>query len=392
MALGVAALYHWRRWLEEPRSRQIYSAAVFALTAVLTYLPVAVLGLVMLAWVFLMGRARYLLERRTLGIAAIGVLPLAAWALVAAKWAPSHGAVAMLEGVYPFWAPAAWAFYLFRLPMLLSAPVLVLLALSALLWVTLPSLRREMAFCGLWFALCYIWFSAISVKETRYALLLVPPSVCLGVSVSVGGLRALAPRIRPSMGQLVPGVLLLILALHLGLGARVVVPKVSGFDAIIAFLKETAPSEFVFYDGEYAGVFSFYVRAQDDHFAQGVVLGSKLLYAARIEARYGLVQLASTPDEVVARLRRHCGCRLVIVERRLAPGSEDIPVAHSLRTALNGGQFRFVRSFKLITPEMTEVDIYEQLGPITYPDSIELPFPALGGGITYQAKPIRRSM
>lgn len=50
MALGVAALYHARRWLESPDSRHIYPTAFFTILALLTYYPAGIVVFVFLAW------------------------------------------------------------------------------------------------------------------------------------------------------------------------------------------------------------------------------------------------------------------------------------------------------------------------------------------------------
>jgi hypothetical protein len=385
----VATLYHWRRWLEEPRSRHLYPAAALGLSAVLTYLPVAVLGLVMLAWALMAGQMRHLVDRRTIVVGTIALIPLGAWALVAARWSPSHGAVGLLLGDYPFWKPAAWAFYLQRLPMLVSTPLLAALAVAAFVWFSASRFRRELTLYIVWFAVCYAWFSAISVKEPRYALLLVPPSVCLGVAGVTAGVQQFFRAAHRTAALLTPIVLVALLIAHVALAPSVVVPRVSGFEAILTFLRTAAPAERVFYEGAYSGVFSFYLRAQDSQFTRSVVLGSKLLYATRIEPRFGLAQFARTSEEVVALLQNRCGCRLLVVERQLDPTVTLVEPAHLLRQVLTRSPFRLVRSFPFAAPYVTHVDIYEQLGPIAYPDTVELPFPVLGQGVTYEAKPIR---
>src|SRR5437773_2429541 len=51
MALGLAALYHARRWMESPGPRHLYAAAGFAAVGILTYVHTAVVLSVILAWI-----------------------------------------------------------------------------------------------------------------------------------------------------------------------------------------------------------------------------------------------------------------------------------------------------------------------------------------------------
>jgi hypothetical protein len=142
----------------------------------------------------------------------------------------------------------------------------------------------------------------------------------------------------------------------------------------------------VFYDGYYNGVFSFYLRAEDDQFNRGVILGSKLFYATKLDPQYGLVELVASPIEVVDRFKNLCGCKWLVVERQTG----KIQAAKYLRAALTSADFRLVRTVRVEANDVTDVDVYEFLGKFSVPSHVELPFPILGDGVKFYVKPIER--
>src|SRR5438105_4658333 len=321
MALGVAALYHWRRWLEHPGSRHLYAVAALATLAVLSYLSVAVVLIVMLAW-FVLGAGWGVFRQRWFWIVAgAASVPIGAWLLMTMRWDPHWTTTSStaLSDWPVLWKPAAWSFFARHLPGFVTVPVIVLAAAGLGLGLVVQASRREVAFLSLWIVLAYAWFTAISLKvnkgisigDLRYALLLVPPIVLLAAIGVVNGLRLVAGAQGAIVGwpRFMPWVA--VLALHIGLAATVSVPRVSGFREIVRFVGEVAPSERVFYDGFYNGVFSFYALAADTGFRRGVVLGNKLLYSTKI------FEIASSPANVRESLRFRCGCRILVVERQI---------------------------------------------------------------------------
>jgi hypothetical protein len=389
MVLAVAALYHWRRWLEAPRSRHLEAAAALAAAAVLTYIAVAVIAFVMLAWALAEGRGRALIAPRTLLVGMAAAVPVAAWALVGFRWAPTHRAIALYAGDYPPWKVAGWIYYpehFFRLvtvPLLLAA----LLALGLGLWR--GTARRELRLLLLWFAVCYAWFSIITIKEARYVLLLVPPLVVLGAVGIREGLRLVAGVVRRPAARLVPAALLAMLVLHVGLAAAVPVRRVEGFREIVEWVDQVVPTGRVFYDGFYSGVFTFYLRREDPDWHRAVTLGSKLLYGTKISPRFGLVEHVHAVADVRSTLAA-CGCRYLIVERELSHLDEDFAAVHLLRAALRGPGFRLVRSFPVQTGDVTDVDVYEMLDAPSAPALVDLRFPVLGDGVHFEVSPIQR--
>lgn len=392
MALGVAALYHWRRWLDDPRSRHCEAAGAFAVAAVLTYVQMAVLVVVMAGWMLVEGKIHLLRRWRLWVVAAVAAVPLAAWALVAIKGAPGYREIAGSLGDYPVWKLASWTFYAERLPEMVSPIVLVAAGLGALLAAWTPVRRPEVRGAITWVLVGYASFSLNSLKEPRYALLLLPPVIFLAaVGIITLAELLLASRRRLAVA-VASGALLALVGVQARAASAVSVPTVSGIREIVRYVAAVSPGERVFYEGAYYnGVFSFYTRASDSGFRRGVVVGHKLLYATMIEPRFGLVELASSPDDVIRLLQTKCGCRVLVVERQVEHAWQGIAAARALREAVARPEhFRLLRSFKVTSPELRDIDVYEQLGTIAVPPSVELPFPVLGNGVTFDAQPIAR--
>jgi hypothetical protein len=386
MVFGIAALYHWRRWLEDPPSRHLYLASAFCLLAVLTYPSMAVVVLLMLGLALIKGKARALIHRRTLMVIGFSVAVLIPWAILQWTWAPMHRAAGFYLGDYPFWKLTSWTFYLELIPKLVTIPLLFAALGGIIVGIWNNRFREEVIFSVMWLAICYVWFSAFAVKEPRYVLLLIPPIICLGALGITGGLQWSTDRLGQKTSRLIFPALMFLLGLHLWAAPSIHVPRVTGFQEIVSYMRTIAPAQRVLYDGIYNGVFSFYLRADDEQFTRGVELGSKLFYATKLEAQYGLVEMVSSPIEVVERFKNMCGCKWLVVERQTG----EIQAAKHLRTALTGGEFRLVRSFRVETLNVTDVDVYEYLGVISVPFQVELPFPILGDEVKALAKPIDR--
>jgi len=60
--------------------------------------------------------------------------------------------------------------------------------------------------------------------------------------------------------------------------SRVVIHRVTGFEQIAAHTHGLGPKVWIFYDGNYGQLSTFYYRLEDPRFAGGVVRSSKSLY------------------------------------------------------------------------------------------------------------------
>jgi len=385
MALGLASLYHCRRWLEEPGAgRHLYWAAAFALLATLTYMPTAIVVLLMVCWVVLDGKASLLLTRRALAVGGLCGVLLVPWIAISLKWDSGHRQVGLVQGAYPAWKLASWAYYLKELPHMVALPVSVLAVASPVVFFLSRRWRKELIFVYVWFVICYGWYSLFSVKETRYALLLVPPAILLAAVTLVAAIQGLFKTLPGRSSAITSAALTALLLIHIGVARRVYVPEITGVREIALAIQQMTPNEWVFYDGYYALLFTFYVRAQDPGFQRGVVRSSKLLYATKIDAAFGLTELVASATEVAERIRTECGCRYLVVEKQRVLESQ---AQFYLRQALTDGDFQLVRIFPIESPRTKEVEVYEYKGPVVRSEYEEIPLPSLGGGGVRRVKP-----
>jgi hypothetical protein len=119
-----------------------------------------------------------------------------------------------------------------------------------------------------------------------------------------------------------------------------------------------------------------------------VVLGDKLLYASAIYRRWRLTEKVQSPKEVVEAFRKRCGCQYLVIARSSIPYRVDA-IQH-LYKALEGPEFQFVRSFPIVNYVPMHVDVYRFVPETATPQALELPFPNLGVGKTFEVKPLEK--
>ncbi len=179
MALGMACLYHCRRWLETATRKELLRSAIAGLAAAITYYPqLAVFG-VCLVWTVARASSRQILSIRSTWpwaatiVCLLGGLALATVTLVPFYlWKHTAPSVALLLRI------ETWTYYWQALPELTGfVPLLVGLAGCAAAICT-ARWRAEAAFLASWIAIVMIGFSMLPVRDLRYILLVVPASSC----------------------------------------------------------------------------------------------------------------------------------------------------------------------------------------------------------------------
>ncbi len=274
VALGLAALYHFRRWSETARTTQLVLMLFFAAAVVLTYYQGGSIFLICTGWAIFRWRD-FRFDRRARWIAAAAlcaIVPVAVSLALAPVQASRHlPTLALLTGA------STWTFYWTRLPAVAGWPGLVVGLAGLGAGVLTARWRTEAAYVAIWIIALLAGLSLLPAKDPRYILLAAPAfaiAATIGVAAAVPYLRSPHPAWQ-------------VVALAVGLAAgfwsaaRVQVPHVSGFLEIATYLQQRAPTEAVLYDGDYDGVFGFYVRALDPNFERRVAMADKLLF------RYG---------------------------------------------------------------------------------------------------------
>ncbi len=388
MALAVAALYHARRWLEAPESKHVYLAIVLGAIAVLTYLPIAVCMPIVVLWATRERRLLEILRPRTLLLLALPVALIATWTVLAVPWAQSHMAVAKLTSAQVRWTVGGALYYATHMTEIVSAPVLALAVVAVSAALFRSRRRREVILCVIWAVACYVWFWMITAgyAESRYLLPAVPALVCLA-TVGVASLADLT-QARARGPLFATAVFLVLISTQAAIASRLDVRNVSGFDEVAKYVRDVAPGERVFYDGQYDGVFGFYLRGLDPDLRQAMTRGANLIYSTRLGPRYGLVERVTAERDITRVLVNECGCRIFVVEKQLAPDMTRVTAAINLRRAVGDEPFELLRTFTVTTPDVREVAVYRLPSSVVPQESAVLRFPFLGGGKTFAVEPI----
>ena len=395
LALGMAALYHGRAWLEAstPASRDFWLAIALCLLAILTYYPAGIVVFIIAGWTAMSQRWGRLIGRKSIVPITLAILALIPFAWLVARWAPTP-----LSWVVPklgdLGTLSNWTFYFAELKYICDPHLLVLAGLGAVAGIWCERWRRETLMLVSWILVMYVVLSLLVAKDLRYALLVSAPFVglaAIAVALVCQWLAEKVPGLSTGGGSLTAGALILLLGLQVYLAANYRVLSVGGYRELASFMARVAPDEPIFYDGFYDGNFTFYIRAGDPQFRRRVVVGHKLLYTYALFTDWRQQDFAHSPEQVIDILRRRGGARWLAVE--IGKETDKLAAMRYLRQAVKTPAFELVRSFPIAAYQTERVDVYRLKGPITEVDEVELPFPVLGQDVKYRVRPIpsRRS-
>jgi hypothetical protein len=343
LALCLVATFFGARYLRKERKSDVYVFAVLAAMALLTkqnaiYLaPFCVLaGLWLKGW-------RWLLRSEVLRAAALCAALIAPFYLLVylVHWRP----IAMdLEGTAQSHSYVHDLFFYWRaLPHHLGWMLLGLSAVGMLTsrrWDDDTNVRLMLS----WIVACYITFTLIGLKEARYAFYWIPAFTYF----AAGGLTCFFRRpIMRSTASVVAGCVLVAMVIPAWAFQR---PYVSGYAAAAQRVVQANECGIVLFDGDLAGDFIFFVRANDAN--RRFLVLRKALYAERIKARLGVVELVHNADEV-RQLIRNDGVRFVVI-------TEGTPIRlesqKALREILAGPDFQLLGRFPIGGTEIAGAD------------------------------------
>jgi hypothetical protein len=380
LALGLASLYHARRWVESGGGRRAVVAGALCAATLFTYYQGGIAIAIGLVWMLFLRSSR---NRSRQALAIVSVALLAAIpVLLAAAFAPMFlqrnvPSLAKLMGAETF------TFYLSGLPGLVGAAPLALGTLGIVLGLRSVVWRKEAQLLALWIFIPLAVFSLLPAKDSRYVLI-VAPAFVLGAAI---GIASLAAQYRPVWQYTA---LIAMLALGAWSASRVPTLNKSGFRAVALYLQEHAPDEAVLYDGYHDGLFGFYLRASDPGFKRRLVLGQQVLYRFGPATTFDWVETVNADSRaaVVRSLQMESGCRWLAIE--VGPNSEWARGQRLLRDAVRGPEFELVRSFPVVAPNATRVDLYRQVGAVAPKSTIDLKMTSLGEHIFRGVQPITR--
>jgi hypothetical protein len=367
-ALGMAALFHFREWLETQRPADRRFAVGFTIAAFLTYYPAGLIVIIGLVW---MACARTRPKARFLWLIPLTLLAIA---LAISVMLPGY----FLRNAAPVSRFLDWSHWMSLIRGLrgLTGLPLALLVCLGLLWGFVSRTQR-MESVRLFLAV--LAASAVNLLTTwadpRYLLVLCPIMI-LSAFLGLASLARLAGSSRVIASTVAPLVALLI-AVHSA--ATTSVPSAKGFKEVVEFLQTQGPKDSVLYVGHYDGVFAFYVRMLDPWFERRVVLWRKALAPG--------MAASMTLKDAVNFIEDEAGCQWVALEfdeGRLVTRGQVL-----LRAAVQAPEFELVRTFPLDTVEARRVDLYRVKAPVAPPKPVELRFPGFSNTVFQGVQPIK---
>lgn len=336
LALGIATIRYWIRYLEQGSRRSLYVFGLW-LSAALLCKQTSVYLLVFCALtLFVTRKWEYLFRRDVLAVAGM-VAVLAGPFFVPMLLLQGH-AVANDLGSYQMSGWERISFYVRVLPRVFS-PWLFVLSILGLLLAWRWDKRTQTFLMACWIVAGYLTFSAFGQRDTRFAIYWFPPLVYFAVGLLTQFFRI--PRLKLVM-RTVSGLLVGFMAVSAWGQDR---PYISGYKDVASQLVKTYHAGIVLFDGRVPGNFVFYMRALDPgrHF----LILRKSLYADNIRPGKSSEELIHSTQELVDLFRRD-GIRFVVV-------SGNAPLRFysqfALREQLQSDQFQLLGRFPVSSNE-----------------------------------------
>jgi hypothetical protein len=336
LALGVATIRYWIRYLDDGSKRSLYVFGLW-LSAALLCKQTSVYLLVFCGLTLLVSRKWEYLFRRDVLVVGGMVTVLAGSFLIPMLLVQGH-AMANDLGSHQMSGWERISFYVRVLPGAFS-PALFVLSILGLLLASRWNKRKYTLLMVCWIIAGYLTFTFFGQKESRFAIYWFPPLVYFAVGLLTQFFRI--PKLKLAM-RTVAGLLVIGMALSAWGRER---PYISGYKDVASHLVKTYHAGIVLFDGRVPGNFVFYMRALDPkrHF----LILRKSLYADDIRPGKNTEELLHGKQELLDLFRRD-GIRFVVV-------LENTPLRFQAQLAqrqqLQSDQFRLLGRFPILSNE-----------------------------------------
>jgi hypothetical protein len=351
IALSLAAILFWLKFLESDRARDIWLVGLFSTMAFLTsqkamFLPV------FLAVHFMMERPWRVLRRVHLWAALLASgLAVVPWYLM--SFDTLSLSYERVTG-QSFHHLSRWQTELPFYPQRLLAQVgivWVILGGAGIVWALFRQPRKYGFFLA-WVASCYAVFTALQEKDTRHTMIWVPAVIYLGL-VMVEQLFAGRRWVYLGFGALFLHTL--IVALNTDR------PRLWGVEAAARYVTSLPESDLIYYQGSLNGDFIFFVRKYDPQ-KEKMVAREKQVVATKILSGYGTREILTTPEEIL-NFFQSWGIRYAVVEDR-----DFLPELAVVRKVLDSDAFENVQTFTVESNnpnvQNLRIVVYRYRGPL----------------------------
>ncbi len=305
LALAVAAIFFWFRYLDSKLPRPLYTFAVLAALCLLTKENCIFLAVFCVLTLLVERKLRWIVSAAMLRAIAIVLVIAGPYYTLSLKVLHHFiGADVVTGQGFTFRSWWTYVYYLHVLVYQAGIPVVVLAVVGAVTWRrwTKAAAARRMA---MWLLAVYLTFLVIPHKESRYVIYWLPAAVFFAVGPLVSG--RWPKRVRTG-GVATLAALLIFTGWEAWRFER---PYVSGYKAVAERVIRSGRGGFVEYDGLMPGDFIFYMRALDP--SRSWVVLRKELYVHDWVPAWGSKQLVHSQADVRTVLARY-GVRYVVVD------------------------------------------------------------------------------
>jgi 4-amino-4-deoxy-L-arabinose transferase-like glycosyltransferase len=357
-ALLIWGIYFALRYRESARPPFLYGAgaclvlALYAKLSTVFVLPVILILLVQMKGVALLRDKHAWIVA---ALCAIGLVPLIGLTLMFGQ-GNVQSVVGIDDAVTSRTTLSGWLWYLARLPEQLGWLLLALGLAGAGAVVAKHRALPHLGFLALWFAVGYLFFSAIDLKEARHSVFILWPLVLLAF--------VLLHRALPARAGLIAGIGLA-LATATSTLAFFPVPRVGGYAEAVDIIAKRAPANAtVVFSGKRDGAFVFDMRAREDRRDIDVIRADKLLLRVAIRRELGVEEKSATPEEI-AKMMDDYGVSYIVAQSDFWT---DLKTMENLQTALRSDRFEEVARIATnanVPVEDRELRIYRNKTPIS---------------------------
>ncbi len=319
LALCVVSIFQFNRYLSGRGQRYAVRAAATLALAALTRQHALLLVPLFITLALILGQARILLRREVLlsGLAAMAVVvPYYAYTFQLHGQSVANDALSGARGHEFLMSTRNLTYYLEMIPKQAGWIVPSLAAVSIV--VALARKCRASRVFAAWIVVCYVLFTAIAQKDSRYVIYWLPP-MCAMAAYGLFATRSIVRLRRPAAVGLVGVAVLSIVG-----ASRIERPYVRGCLEAVQHVASVNGTNPIFFQGELNGSFIFHVRATDTERRSLVLRGSKMIFVTNILNAYGQEQLIGTPEDLFQAFDRNAVRCAVVEDRDIlnAPGYE----------------------------------------------------------------------
>jgi hypothetical protein len=336
LALCVAAIRHWIRYLDQGRRSSLYGFG-FWLTAALLCKQTSVYLVVFCALTLLVTRKwQRIFSRDALAVG--GIVALVAGPFLVLMLFMQGKAVAKDLGSHQMSGWERISYYPGTLPNSFSPALLALAGLGLLLawrW----NKRGQALLMGCWIVAGYLTFSFFGQREARFAIYWFPPLVYFAIGLLTQFFQL------PALRWAMRAVAILVVAGLVVPAWTQQRPYISGYKNVAAELVNQYHAGIVLFDGPVPGNFVFFMRALDP--ARHFLVLRKVLYADDIRPSEGSEELLHSPEDLTEAFRRD-GIRFVVVSENPLTRFNAQSI---LREQLHSDQFQLLGRFHIESNE-----------------------------------------